>query len=247
MVGYSRRWYSLVGFLNFLKKSKPASASSPDDAGLSIPPPPPFPETAASQRDLPPSYSTDLPDFRPFGQDFEHPPLGLPEVPQAQAPPEFRPPVPNLPEMQPGGMENKQYPDFEPQQDFVMEQPQEPQYIEEPLSEPKDEENETPEPPLGLDVEPPALPKVVPPLRMAEPHQEGPSVRIQHGIVFMKAPQVADLNHDLSAASDGLHKMTVKIKHVEEQERLTEEWRVQLEGLYRKLIVAEKTIFAGEQ
>ncbi|MEK6967988.1 MAG: hypothetical protein AABX51_05145, partial [Nanoarchaeota archaeon] len=72
-----------MGFLNFLKKSKPASASSPDDAGLSIPPPPPFQQTAL-QRDMPPSSFSELPDFRPFGQEIDAPPLGLPDVPDPQ-------------------------------------------------------------------------------------------------------------------------------------------------------------------
>jgi len=234
-----------VGFLNFLKKSKPASASSPDDAGLSIPPPPPFPQTAP-QRDMPPSSLSELPDFKPFGQDIDAPPLGLPDVPEPKNQPDFRPPAPMPQSLQPS-------PEFLSPQELetnVHEQ----EYLEEPIiEEPKDEPKDEPEPELAFNavsdlvIKQGTEPQKPVPAPLAKIDTDAEEIiKKRSGMVFMKAVKVALLTHEFSASAEKLRKMTVKIKHIEEQENATEEWRQQLEGLYRKLLSAEKSIFAGE-
>ena len=121
-----------MGFLTFLKKSKAASTSSPDDAGLSIPPPPPFPKTADPQRDLPP-FTSNLPDFKPFNQKIDSPPLELPEMEE---------PAP----MEAPFYERMQAPEPEP----VFQQEE-----SEPEEEPEEHELPTELPPLDQPVEQP--------------------------------------------------------------------------------------------
>lgn len=247
-----------MGFLNFLKKSKPALASSQDDAGLSIPPPPPFPQTAATQRDMPPStFQGDLPDFKPFGQEIEAPALSLPEMPEAHETKDFIAPTPVISGVPPPAPFTKQnVPKFEPPE-FKVEDAHDQDYLEEPVEEPREEPRDEPDPELSLGGAVPQIePQISPIPEVKKPEISIPQlreqpierpIRVQHGIVFIKAPHVASLANDLGRSAERLRRMTVKIKQVEEQERVTEEWRQDLEGLYRKLLAAEKAIFAGEQ
>ncbi len=71
-------------------------------------------------------------------------------------------------------------------------------------------------------------------------------IKHPHGAVFIHAQKVAALSSDLGAASERLRKMGIHIQRVEEQEKAIEEWRLQLESLYKKLGYTEKIMFTGD-
>ena len=223
-----------MGFLNFLGKKEKKGARVEED----IPPPPP-PETKVRGMEVPALDEgiRPMPEFKNFGE------LGSDDIK-----------LPEISELEP---EEASAPKFEEGPFFKEDEKElkfeEPEIKKEEASQDVKlmdfEETEAPEPKLGDEIVPEELPPIKkgPEIKIKEfvgEHKEiSPAYIHPEGPVFVRAANLRTVFEEINGANNQLKKIPAQLKRIEEEERLFEELRAGLEGMYRRLNAIDRTLY----
>jgi len=230
-----------MGFLNFLGKKEQKSAHVEEDI-----PPPPAPEAKekVSSMEVPvlDEGIRPMPEFKNFGEPGSDD-IWLPEIS------ELEPEESNIPKFEEGPFfkEEEKVLKFEEPEAEIKKEREGPQNIK--LMD--FEEPEAPEPKLGDEIVPEELPPIKkgPEIKIkefigGEPHEEiSPAYIHPEGPVFVRAVNLRRVLEEINAANNQLRKIPAQLKRIEEEERLFEELRAGLEGMYRKLNAIDRTLY----
>jgi len=232
-----------MGFLNFFeKKGKKTGVVGGEEI-----PPPPDPSLEESNKPMGnmqfPALDEGirpLPEFKNF-EELESSDIKLPEISEIQ------------PE-EPDFSKVEEHPSFF---DFSKESAPEPE-----SSRMKADEEETKEDDKLIEFEEPEIEgreEIVP--EQLPPIKKGPEIKIKNigeeessgdikpaylhpeGPVYVRAVNLRTVLEEINAAMNQLKKIPVQVKRIEEEEKLFEEWRSSLEGMFRRLNAIDRTLY----